>query len=61
MAKAVGEDTIDVAWRDKLKIDVPVNVAANAITDLQISSHDKRSTPARQFTYEVRPCAAATA
>ena len=36
-AKAIGEDTIDVAWRDNLKIAVPVKVAANTITDLQIS------------------------
>ena len=40
-AKAIGEDTIDVSWRDKLKIAVPVKVAANTITDLQI-------TPARK-------------
>ncbi len=35
-AKAVGEDTIDISWRDKLKIAVPVKVAANIVTDLQI-------------------------
>ena len=48
-AKAVGEDTINVSWRGKLKIAVPVKVAANAVTDLQIDPHPKeRSTPARR-------------
>ncbi|MGO9109380.1 MAG: Ig domain-containing protein [Thermoguttaceae bacterium] len=36
-AKAIGDDTIDVSWRDKIKITVPVKVAANTITDLQIA------------------------
>ena len=31
-AKAIGDDTIDVSWQNKLKLEVPVNVMANAIS-----------------------------
>ncbi len=51
--KAVGSDTINVAWRDKLKIDVPVNVAANVLSGLEIRPHDQTISPGQQFTYEV--------
>ncbi len=53
-AKAIGEDTIDIAWRDKLKIAVPVKVAANVVTDLQISPSPERTINTGQaVTYEV--------
>ena len=61
-AKAIGEDTIDIAWRDKLKIAVPVKVAANV--DHGSANHSRpkrRSTPARRSPTRSPPCAAATA
>ena len=50
-AKAVGEDTIDIAWRDKLKIAVPVKVAANVVTDLQIAPTPKRRSTSAQAVH----------
>jgi hypothetical protein len=52
-AKAIGEDTIDVAWRDKLKIAVPVKVAANAITNLQIDPNPATINTGQALTYQV--------
>ncbi len=53
-AKAIGKDTINVAWRDKLKIAVPVKVAANTITDLQINpAPEKTINIGQAVTYEV--------
>lgn len=53
-AKAVGEDTIDVAWRGRLRIAVPVRVGANTITDLQIDpSPEKTINTGQAVTYQV--------
>ncbi len=52
-AKAVGADTIDVSWRDKVKINVPVKVAANTITDLQIDPNPRTINTGQAVTYQV--------
>ena len=53
-AKAIGQDTIKITWRDKLPIEVPVRVEANTITDLQISPSPERTINTGQaVTYEV--------
>jgi hypothetical protein len=51
--KAEGDDTIDVSWRNKLKVEVPVKVVANAITGLDISPKDKTINTSQGVTYEV--------
>ena len=38
--KAIGDDMIDVAWRDRLKLEVPAQVTANQITGLRIDPMD---------------------
>ncbi len=53
-AKAIGTDTIDVAWRDKLKIAVQVTVGANTIADLHIDpSPEKTINTGGTLTYQV--------
>ena len=52
-AKAVGEDTIDVSWRDKLKIAVPVNVAANVVQGSANRPIRKTINTGQRFTYKV--------
>ena len=52
-AKAEGDDTIDVAWRNKLKLEVPVKVTANAITGLQIDPKECTINTNQGKTYEV--------
>ena len=51
-AKAVGADTIDVAWRNRLKIDVPVNVRRQHHLGTANQSHrnDDQRRPARSLT-----------
>jgi hypothetical protein len=51
--KAIGEDTIDVAWRDKLKLEVPAKVTANEITGLQIEPKESTINTNEGKTYEV--------
>ena len=51
--KAAGQDTIDVAWRNKLKIAVPVTVAANTIAGLEISPTERTINTGQAVTYEV--------
>ncbi len=51
--KAVGEDTIDVAWRDKLKLEVPARVTENTITGLQIDPKEFTIDTNQGKTYEV--------
>ena len=60
-AKAVGSDTIDVAWHNNLKISVPVKVAANVLAGLEISPNERRSTPVRSLLTKYPPCTAAIA
>ena len=52
-AKAVGEDQIDITWHDKLKIAVPVKVAANVISGLQIDPGDRTVNVTQAVTYQV--------
>jgi len=52
-AKAVGEETIDVSWRDKLKTAVTARVVANTITDLQISPDPQTINTGQAVTYAV--------
>lgn len=52
-AKAVGKDLIDVSWRDKLKIAVPVEVASNAISGLEISPPNQTINTGQAVTYAV--------
>ena len=53
-AKAEGSDTIDVAWRDKLKTEVPVNVATSVLASLEISPDGETSNPGQPpITYQV--------
>ena len=59
--KAVGSDTINIALRDKLKIDVPVNVAANVLSGLEIRPHDQTINPASSSRTRFRPSAVVTA
>ena len=48
-ARAIGTDTIDIAWRGTLNVAVPVTVATNTVSDLQIDPAPKgRSTSGRQ-------------
>ncbi len=51
--KSVGEDTIDVAWRDRLKFEVPTKVTANTITGLQIDPPQCTINTSQGKTYEV--------
>jgi hypothetical protein len=51
--KTVGEDTIDVAWRDKLKLEVPAKVTENTITGLQIDPKEFTINTSEGKTYEV--------
>jgi hypothetical protein len=51
--KAVGDDTIDVAWRDKLKVEVPAQVTANQISGLRIDPTDTTINTNQGKTYEV--------
>jgi hypothetical protein len=51
--KAVGEDTIDVAWRDKLKLEVPAKVTENTITGLRIDPPEFTIDTNQGKTYEV--------
>ena len=51
--KAVGEDTIDVALRDKLKLEVPAKVTENTIAGLQIDPKDFTINTNQGKTYEV--------
>jgi hypothetical protein len=51
--KAIGDDTIDVAWRDKLKIEVPAKVTANELTGLRIDPTDATINTNEGKTYEV--------
>ncbi len=52
-AKAVGEDQIDITWHDKLKIAVPVKVAANVISGLQIDPGEKTVNVTQAVIYQV--------
>jgi hypothetical protein len=52
-AKAVGADTIDAAWRGKLKVSVPVKVAANTISGLQITPTPQTVHVGQAVTYAV--------
>ena len=51
--KAVGTDTLDVAWRDKLKTTVPVRVAANTLSELQIDPSVQTVNAGQTVTYQV--------
>jgi hypothetical protein len=51
--KAIGEDTIDVAWRDKLKLELPAKVTANELTGLQIDPKDFTINTNQGKTYEI--------
>jgi hypothetical protein len=52
-AKAVGTDTINAAWRGKLKIAIPVKVAAETISGLQITPGSVTIHPGQGVTYAV--------
>jgi hypothetical protein len=52
-AKAIGDDTIDVAWRNKLKIAVPVRVAANVVSGLEISPSERTVNVGQSVNYQV--------
>src|SRR5262249_30255644 len=51
--KAIGDDTIDVAWRDKLKIEVPAKVTATEFTGLRIDPTNATINTNEGKTYEV--------
>ena len=46
----LGHDHVACA---QTKIDVPVNVAANVLSGLEIRPHDQTISPGQQFTYQV--------
>jgi hypothetical protein len=52
-AKAIGTDTINAAWRGKLKVAVPVRVAADTISGLQIEPRTLTVHPGQAVTYGI--------
>ena len=53
-ARTIGKDTINITWRNRLKAAVPVNVAANTISDLEIKpAPESTVNPGQAVTYEV--------
>ncbi len=51
--KGIGDDTINIAWRDKLKLEVPTTVTANEINGLQIDPKESTINTGEGKTYEV--------